>query len=201
MKGKRTVSKKNSKNLLIGLLVIVIIVAVVLGVVLSKKNNKKGGGNNNINTVKNNNNSNIGNTIKNNYYQGVEDCNQESHNINTYKDCLVAVSKKTGKSSHTIRTKKNNNKAVENNKTVDNNKAVENNKTVENRTTVENRGGNNAIRFNKKMGNIIENNYYHGVDDCLQETHNANNYRDCLDAVSKRTGKSSHTIRTHRNGN
>ena len=37
MKGKRTVSKKNSKNLLIGLLVIVIIVAVVLGVVLSKK--------------------------------------------------------------------------------------------------------------------------------------------------------------------
>jgi len=199
MKGKRTVSKKNSKNLLIGLLVIVIIVAVVLAVVLGKNkknnNNNNKAVNNNINTVKNNNNSNIGNTIKNNYYQGVEDCNQESHNINTYKDCLVAVSKKTGKSSHTIRTKKNNNKAVENNK------VVENNKTVENRTTVENRGGNNAIRFNKKMGNIIENNYYHGVDDCLQETHNANNYRDCLDAVSKRTGKSSHTIRTHRNGN
>jgi len=41
MKGKRTVSKKNSKNLLIGLLVIVIIVAVVLGVVLSKKNKVK----------------------------------------------------------------------------------------------------------------------------------------------------------------
>ena len=41
MKGKRTVSKKNSKNLLIGLLVIVIIVAVVLAVVLSKKNKVK----------------------------------------------------------------------------------------------------------------------------------------------------------------
>jgi len=48
MKGKRTVSKKNSKNLLIGLLVIVIIVAVVLGVVLSKKNK-----NNNNKSVEN----------------------------------------------------------------------------------------------------------------------------------------------------
>ena len=48
MKGKRTVSKKNSKNLLIGLLVIVIIVAVVLAVVLSKKNK-----NNNNKSVEN----------------------------------------------------------------------------------------------------------------------------------------------------
>jgi len=61
MKGKRTVSKKNSKNLLIGLLVIVIIVAVVLAVVLGKNkknnNNNNKAVNNNINTVKNNNNN------------------------------------------------------------------------------------------------------------------------------------------------